>query len=115
TVQPAPANWGIRFSCRSEESRPAVEFSALAASVVNTRRCICLGTDVARLDTVEHLLSALAGMQVDNARVEVLGEELPILDGSGRPWIEAIHTAWVVAVGGPLPCFRLLVPIPMNC
>lgn len=114
TVQPALANEGIRFACRSEESRPAVEFSALAASVVNTRRCTCLGTNVARLDTVEHLLSALAGMQVDNARVEVLGEELPILDGSGRPWIEAIRAVGVVELSESLSRFRLSAPIALK-
>lgn len=93
TARPAPADSGITFLCRCEGE--PVRVPALAASVVETRRCTALGAGGARLDTVEHLLSALAGLRVDNAEIEVDGPELPALDGSALPWVAAIRGAGV--------------------
>ncbi|WP_041226396.1 UDP-3-O-acyl-N-acetylglucosamine deacetylase [Crinalium epipsammum] len=59
-----------------------------------------LAAEDARVRTVEHLLAALAGMGVDNARIEINGAELPLLDGSAKLWAEAIATAGIVQATG---------------
>jgi UDP-3-O-[3-hydroxymyristoyl] N-acetylglucosamine deacetylase len=92
-LAPAPADSGISF-VRSDLS-PQVEIPALAEHVVDTMLNTSLGVAGARIGTVEHLLAALFGCGVDNARVEVEGPEVPILDGSCAPWVSLIHDAGV--------------------
>lgn len=87
TVKPAEAGAGIVFHVNG---RPV---PALAEYVISTDRCTTLGSDGVRVMTVEHLLSALAGMGVDNAHIEVEGEEIPVLDGSALPWVERFREA----------------------
>ncbi|MFZ2619258.1 MAG: UDP-3-O-acyl-N-acetylglucosamine deacetylase [Alphaproteobacteria bacterium] len=86
TVHPAPENTGIVFV------RGGEEIPLLATAVTDTTLCTKLsnaeGTSV---QTVEHLLAALHAMGVDNARVEIDGPEVPILDGSSLPWVEGIQ------------------------
>jgi UDP-3-O-[3-hydroxymyristoyl] N-acetylglucosamine deacetylase len=99
TLHPADPHTGIVFHAGG------ATFPASAACVVSARRCTSLGTAEVRVDTVEHLLSALRGLRVDNARIEVEGPELPILDGSALPWVEAIQSVGIVpqeAQGRPL-------------
>ena len=71
--------------------------------VFDTQLCTCLALDSGRLATVEHLLAALAGVGVSQAEIWVSGEEIPLLDGSALPWVEAIAEAGLVAMG-PRPC-----------
>jgi UDP-3-O-[3-hydroxymyristoyl] N-acetylglucosamine deacetylase len=73
----------------------AVEFAARASAVVDTRRATVLGADGHRVSTVEHLLSALAGTGVTNALIAVDGPEIPALDGSAAPFVEAIDAAGI--------------------
>ncbi len=89
-VHPAPANAGRMFRLAG-----GVEIPARADFVTDTTRCTTLGRDGATISTVEHLLSALAGLQIDNAVIETDGPEIPILDGSAQPWVEAIDAAGV--------------------
>lgn len=84
-VSPAPANSGIRF----KRSSDGVEIPALARYVTSTARSTTIEKDGFSVQTVEHILSALYGMGVDNAVVEVDGVEIPILDGSARLYVEA--------------------------
>lgn len=103
TIHPADPHTGILFHAGG------ASFPASAACVVSARRCTSLGTDGVRVDTVEHLLSALRGLRVDNARIEVEGPELPILDGSALPWVEAIQSVGIApqkAQGRPLTLTR---------
>ncbi len=69
-----------------------VEIPARLDSVVSTERATTLGAGAVAIGTVEHLLSALAGLGVDNARIEVDGPELPALDGSAREWVALIES-----------------------
>jgi UDP-3-O-[3-hydroxymyristoyl] N-acetylglucosamine deacetylase len=108
TVSPAPAGTGVFFVV-GETRLPAV-----ADFVVNTQRCTCLGLDAVRLDTVEHLLSALYGMQVDNAEVGVEGPELPILDGSALPWAQAIADAGIEELEELAEPVTLAQPVVLN-
>lgn len=88
-VQPAPENTGIVFV--REDFSPSVEIPAQVDYVVDLMRSTTLGMGEVRIHTVEHLLAALVGMGVSNARISVWGPEVPILDGSAKPFVEAIE------------------------
>jgi len=105
TVKPAPADSGILFTSG------AGRIPARAAFVVSTQRCTSLGVGEARVDTVEHLLSTLYGLGIDNAEIEVEGPEIPILDGSARPWVEALTAAGIEEL--PVPARVLTLPAPV--
>lgn len=85
-IAPAPANSGIRFKRASD----GAEIPALASYVTSTARSTTLGKDGFSVQTVEHVLSALFGLGIDNATIEVEGVEIPILDGSANPYVQAI-------------------------
>ena len=91
-VRPAEAGAGLRF--RLADGR--VEFAASAEHVVETRRATVIGKGEATVSTVEHLLSALFALGVDNATIEVDGPEIPILDGSSATFSAAIEAAGLV-------------------
>jgi UDP-3-O-[3-hydroxymyristoyl] N-acetylglucosamine deacetylase len=91
TLVPAPPDAGITFF----RSDLGVEIPARADTVVDTTLSTSLGVGAARVATVEHVLSALTGMGVDNCRVEVDGPEIPILDGSAAPFVYLLQEARV--------------------
>lgn len=84
-IVPQPANTGLRFSLDGGDP-----FEATAEYVVDTRRATVLGDGRRAVSTVEHVLSALFAMGVDNARLDVRGPEIPVLDGSAAPFADAI-------------------------
>ena len=88
TVCPAPADYGIRF-IRTDIGPDAV-VEALAENVSNTARSTTISKGEASVSTIEHIMSALTGMGVDNAMIEIDNIEVPILDGSAKPYIDAI-------------------------
>ncbi len=88
TVCPAPVNTGIRFK-RTDLGDDAF-INALAENVSNTARSTTISHKDASVMTIEHILSALTGMGVDNALIEIDNIEVPILDGSAKPYIDAI-------------------------
>jgi len=90
-LHPAAEDAGITFV----RSDLGVEIPANAANVTDTRLCTTIGRDGANISTVEHLLSALAGLGIDNARIEVNGPEVPIMDGSSAPFVFLIQCAGV--------------------
>ena len=86
TLKPAPVNTGIVF--RRVDVNPHVDIPARADAVEDTVLCTCVsGPDGYSISTVEHLVSALAGLGVDNIIVEVDANELPIMDGSASPFV----------------------------
>lgn len=87
TVKPAKAGAGVVFHVDGQR------IPALAEYVVSTDRCTTLGSNGVQVMTVEHLLSALVGTGLDNAHIEVEGEEIPVLDGSALPWVEQFRRA----------------------
>jgi len=93
-VEPAPAGTGIRF-VRTDLGDACVE--ALADNVTNTARSTTLSCGEASAVTVEHLLSALTGMGIDNAVIRLDNAEVPILDGSALPYVTAFTKAGTVA------------------
>lgn len=88
TVCPAPVDTGIIFKRTDIGSDAIVE--ALAENVSNTARSTTISKGEASVSTIEHILSALTGMGVDNALIEIDNIEVPILDGSAKPYIDAI-------------------------
>jgi UDP-3-O-[3-hydroxymyristoyl] N-acetylglucosamine deacetylase len=89
TLAPAPADSGIVLE------RDGVEIPALAEFVVDTTMNTSLGRDGVHIGTVEHLLAALAGCGIDNARIEVEGPEIPIMDGSCEPFVQLVRRAGI--------------------
>ena len=93
-LRPAPANSGIVF--RRVDLTPAVEIRAEAYAVKDTRLSTCLETEQGvRVSTIEHLMSAFAGLGVDNAVVELSSAEVPIMDGSAGTFIFLVQSAGI--------------------
>ena len=92
TLKPAPSNSGIIFKRTDIESAP---IKASLENVFDTRLSTSLSNNEIKISTVEHLLSALAGIGIDNAIVELDGPEVPIMDGSARPFVFMIQSAGI--------------------
>ena len=90
-LRPAPANTGIVF--RRTDLETPVDVPARATNVTETTLGTTLSSDDVKVSTVEHLLSALAGLGVDNAFVELSAPEVPIMDGSAAPFVFLIQSA----------------------
>lgn len=88
TINPAPADTGIRF--RRTDIGEYAYVDALAENVSCTARSTTISQGEASVSTIEHILSALTGMGVDNALIDIDNVEVPILDGSSKPYIDAI-------------------------
>jgi UDP-3-O-[3-hydroxymyristoyl] N-acetylglucosamine deacetylase/3-hydroxyacyl-[acyl-carrier-protein] dehydratase len=93
TFKPAPVNYGFKFQRIDLEGKPVIQ--ATANYVVDTSRGTAIENNGARVCTVEHSLAALAGMDLDNVLIEIDNEEVPILDGSARFFVEAIAEAGI--------------------
>ncbi|MGF6385646.1 UDP-3-O-[3-hydroxymyristoyl] N-acetylglucosamine deacetylase [Pseudomonas aeruginosa] len=91
TLKPAPVDTGIVF-CRTDLD-PVVEIPARAENVGETTMSTTLVKGDVKVDTVEHLLSAMAGLGIDNAYVELSASEVPIMDGSAGPFVFLIQSA----------------------
>jgi UDP-3-O-[3-hydroxymyristoyl] N-acetylglucosamine deacetylase/3-hydroxyacyl-[acyl-carrier-protein] dehydratase len=88
TIKPAPVDTGIRF--RRTDIGEDAYVDALAENVSNTARSTTISCGDASVTTIEHVMSALTGMGVDNALIDIDNMEVPILDGSAKPYIDAI-------------------------
>ena len=87
-LMPSPADSGIRFKRTDLRGKPVIE--ALAENVSNTARSTTISRNDAVAVTIEHIMSALTGLGVDNALIELDNIEVPILDGSAKPYVDAI-------------------------
>lgn len=88
TINPAPADTGIRF--RRTDIGDDAYIDALAENVSCTARSTTIAQGEASVSTIEHILSALTGMGIDNVLIDIDNVEVPILDGSAKPYIDAI-------------------------
>lgn len=88
-LKPAEPNTGILFQRVDLKNRPIIK--ADVDNVIETNRSTTLEANGGRVSTIEHLLASLVGMQVDNVLIEIDGEEVPILDGSAEPFVEALE------------------------
>ncbi len=107
--RPAGPGTGVRFRRTDLPGTP--EVPATLAHVYSTDRGTSLAAGEARVHTVEHLLAAVGALGIDNVVVELAGPELPIMDGSFRPFLEALAAAGVVGQGEPARVFAPTAPI----
>lgn len=112
SLKPAPANTGIVF-CRSDlEGVEGIE--AKFDNVGDTTMSTTLIKDNVRVDTVEHLLSAMAGLGIDNAVVELSAPEVPIMDGSAGPFVFLLQSAGIAEQDAPKEFIRIKKPIEVR-
>ena len=105
-VLPGAPDTGYRFRMTGIEGSPEVEASV--HNINDTLLATSLGVNGASVKTVEHLLSALAGSGVDNALIETMGDEIPIMDGSAAPFVRGIEMVGTVEQDVPKKMLRIL-------
>ncbi|GHH55217.1 UDP-3-O-acyl-N-acetylglucosamine deacetylase [[Pseudomonas] boreopolis] len=112
TLRPAPANHGIVF--RRVDLDPVVEVPASGELVTEVTLCTGLTCNGAKIQTVEHLMSAFAGLGIDNAIVELSSAELPIMDGSSGPFVFLLQSAGIVEQDAAKRFIRIKQPIEVR-
>jgi UDP-3-O-[3-hydroxymyristoyl] N-acetylglucosamine deacetylase len=105
TLRPAPVDTGIVFVRTDLE--PEVQVPARAENVTDTTLCTALSAGGVKVATVEHLMSAFAGLGIDNAYVDVSAPEVPIMDGSAGPFVFLIQSAGIAEQGAPKKFIRI--------
>ncbi len=105
-VRPAPANAGIQFV--RTDLDPSVTIAARVDRVVDTTMATTLGEGSAHVSTIEHLMAAFAGLEIDNAIVEVSAAEMPIMDGSAAPYVFLLQSAGILEQAEPRRFLRIL-------
>lgn len=112
TLKPAPIDFGIVF--RRVDLSPIVEIAAKAENVGETTLSTSLVQDGVKVSTVEHLLSAMAGLGIDNAIVEVNAPEVPIMDGSAGPFVFLIQSAGIQEQAAAKQFIRIKKPVAVK-
>src|SRR5690349_13423918 len=112
TLRPAPVNHGIVF--RRVDLDPVVEVPARADLVTEVTLCTGLTCNDAKIQTVEHLMSAAAGLGIDNLIVELSSAELPIMDGSSGPFVFLLQSAGVAEQDAPKRFIRILKDVEVR-
>ena len=112
TVNPAPVDTGIVFRRTDIGENALVE--ALAENVSNTARSTTISKGEASVATIEHILSALTGMGVDNAVIDIDNIEVPILDGSAKPYIDAIWSDGFEQQDAPRKYIEISEPVTVT-
>ena len=109
TLRPAPHDTGIVF--RRVDLEQPVEILARPENVTDTTYSTTLGRKNVNVSTVEHLLSAMAGLGVDNAYVDISAPEVPIMDGSAGPFVFLIQSAGIEEQNAAKQYLRIMRPI----
>jgi UDP-3-O-[3-hydroxymyristoyl] N-acetylglucosamine deacetylase len=112
TLRPAPADAGIVF--RRVDLDPVVEIPANADLVTETMLCTGLSRDGGKVMTIEHLMSALAGLGIDNAYVDLSAPEVPIMDGSAGPFVFLLQSAGIAEQNAPKRFIRIRRPVEVR-
>lgn len=113
-VMPASADYGIWFKRTDLPSRDAM-IAARYDQVTPSKLCTLVENEAGvSVSTIEHIMAALAGCGVHNALIEIDGPEIPILDGSAVPFVEAILARGIRALGVPVRAFRILDTIEVQ-
>jgi UDP-3-O-[3-hydroxymyristoyl] N-acetylglucosamine deacetylase/3-hydroxyacyl-[acyl-carrier-protein] dehydratase len=109
TLRPAPVGHGYKFQRTDLEGEPIID--ADAELVVSTARGTTLGKGDAVVNTTEHVLSALYALQVDNCLLQLSGPEVPIMDGSAKPFVDAIESVGLQEQDAPRNWYVLKEPL----
>jgi UDP-3-O-[3-hydroxymyristoyl] N-acetylglucosamine deacetylase len=112
TLRPAAPNTGIVF--RRIDLPEPVDIPVNAESVTDTRLASTISRGQAKVLTVEHLMSACAGLGIDNLYVDITAEEVPILDGSASSFVFLLQSAGVVEQAAPKHFLRVLKPVEVS-
>jgi len=112
TLRPAPADTGIVF--RRVDLPEPVDIPVSAEAVTDTRLASTIANAGARVHTVEHLMSACAGLGVDNLYIDITAEEVPILDGSASSFVYLLQSAGIVAQNAPRRFIRVKQPVEVR-
>jgi UDP-3-O-[3-hydroxymyristoyl] N-acetylglucosamine deacetylase len=112
TLRPAQPDQGIVFR-RLDLPQP-VDIRAAARAVTDTRLCSAVEGQGAKVATVEHLMSALAGLGIDNLYVDLTGPEVPIMDGSAGPFVYLLQSAGILEQRPPKRFFRIRRPVEVR-
>lgn len=112
TMRPAPVDTGIVF--RRIDLDPVVEIPARADLVTETTLCTGLSQGPAHIQTVEHLMSALAGLGIDNAYIDLSAPEVPIMDGSAGPFVFLLQSAGIVEQDAAKRFIRIKHPVEVS-
>lgn len=112
TLRPAPPDTGIMF-VRHEVDGP-VSLGASISNLVPTELCTAISANGTYVKTVEHVLSALVGLEVDNVYVELDAGEVPVMDGSAGPFVRLIRAAGIVAQERRRPFLKITQPIEVT-
>jgi UDP-3-O-[3-hydroxymyristoyl] N-acetylglucosamine deacetylase len=108
TLHPAPPGSGIVFRRLDVAAEIRAEWRNTVESALST---VLAGRDGVRIGTIEHLMAALAANRIDNARIELDGPEVPIMDGSAAPFVRMLERAGSVAQEAPRRAFRIVKPV----
>jgi UDP-3-O-[3-hydroxymyristoyl] N-acetylglucosamine deacetylase len=109
TLRPAAPDTGVVF--RRVDLDEPVEVKATAENVGDTTLSTTLTNGEVRVSTVEHLLSAMAGLGIDNAYVDLSAPEVPIMDGSSGPFVFLLQSAGIIEQNAPKRFIRILEPV----
>ena len=112
TLRPAPVDHGIVF--RRIDLEPVVEVPAAAGLVTETTLCTGLTCGEAKIQTVEHLMSACAGLGLDNLYIDITAEEVPILDGSSSSFVFLLQSAGIALQNAPKKFIRVTRPVQVS-
>ena len=112
TLRPAPADAGIVF--RRVDLDPVAEIPARAELVTETVLCTGLSRGAGKVMTVEHLMSALAGLGVDNCYIDLSAPEVPIMDGSAGPFVFLLQSAGFAELDAPKRFIRIKRPVEVR-
>jgi UDP-3-O-[3-hydroxymyristoyl] N-acetylglucosamine deacetylase len=111
SLRPAPADTGVRFRRTDLDN---LEIQATVANLAGIQYATGLSTSGASVDTVEHLMAALISLGIDNVIVELDHPEVPIMDGSGAPFVYLIHEAGVKRLTAPRRYLKVVRPIALS-
>ncbi|HSR65078.1 MAG TPA: UDP-3-O-acyl-N-acetylglucosamine deacetylase [Xanthomonadaceae bacterium] len=112
TLRPAPVDTGIVF--RRVDLEPVVDIPADASLVTETMLCTGLSQGGGKVMTIEHLMSAFAGLGIDNAYVDLSAPEVPIMDGSAGPFVFLLQSAGISEQGAPKRFIRITRPVEVR-
>ena len=108
TIHPAPANTGVVFLAGGSRIKASYE------NVADTSYATTLRSGEVKAATVEHLLAALSGLRIDNAYIELYGSEVPILDGSALPFVQALKAAGLAVLDAPRKYMKIIKAVTVH-
>jgi len=112
TLRPAPPDTGVVFVNKDGDAT-----ASLLASIehcVPTELCTAINGNGFQVKTIEHVLSALSGLEVDNVYIDVTGSEVPVMDGSAAPFVRLIQSVGVIPQNRKQPFLKITAPIEVS-